>query len=235
MKFTPSVVIDAPQYYVDHFNGKYDTDKCVVLRDMQLETDSDLMSISLKHLPSAVNILDLTNNELTEFPDLRNNPEIHTLLLARNQIGQLDGEHLPQNICNLVVCNNNLTSLEQLNGLKNCPKALKSLQLRGNQVCHVEDYREYVLRLVPGLQILDFSRVTDQERKNASKIILKDAETNSSNELLGAKSRDKNMEIMHMVVNRMSEERRNELNEQLMKATSLEEIAHIEKLLSGGV
>lgn len=232
MKFTPSVVLDAPEYYVDHFNGRYDADKCMILRDMQLETDSDLMAISLKHLPGTVNVLDLTNNELGELPNLYENSDIHTLLLARNQISYLEAGNLPRNICHLVICNNNITSLEQLNGLIRSPRTLKSLQLRGNQVCHLDSYREYVLGLVPSLEILDFSRVTDQERKNAKGIILKEPERMDFTTI---KSRDKNMEIMHMVINRMSEEKRKELNEQLMNATSLEEIARIEKLLSGGL
>lgn len=47
--------------------------------------------------------------------------------------------------------------------------------------------------------------------------------------------RDKTMEIMNLVVSKMTVERRNELKKQLAEATSLEEIARLEKLLSGGV
>lgn len=234
MKLTPSVIIDAPTYYVDHFNGKFDTDKCVILRNMQLETDSELMNISLKHLPHPVQILDLTNNELKEFPHLRECKDIHTLLLSRNQITQLDGEHLPRNLEHLVICHNNIGSFEQLNGLRNCPPILKSLQLRGNSVVHLDGYREYVLRLIPHLQILDFNRVTDEERKYSKSVKISDKITDSV-EGPEIELRNKDLEMMHMVVGKMSDEKRKELNEQLVNATSLDEISRIEKLLSGGV
>lgn len=234
MKFTPSVVIDAPTYYVDHFNGRFNIDKCVILRNMQLESDPELMTISLRHLPHPVHILDLTNNELTEFPNLRDNKDIHTLLLSRNQISQLNGDYLPHHLTHLVICNNNIISFEQLNGLQNSPKSLRSLQLRGNSVVHLEGYREYVLRLVPNLRILDYTRVTDQERERSKKVDLSDGGIHS-NRIPGIMSRDKDMEMMHMVIDKMSEERRKELNKQLTNATSLEEINRIEKLLSGGV
>ncbi|CAR30981.1 hypothetical protein ZYGR_0P02850 [Zygosaccharomyces rouxii] len=234
MKFTPSVVIDAPTYYVDHFNGRFNTDKCVILRNMQLETDSELMTISLRHLPHPVQILDLTNNELTEFPYLRDNKDIHTLLLSRNQISQLNGDYLPRHLVHLVICNNNIVSFEQLNGLQNCPKSLRSLQLRGNRVIHLEGYREYVLRLIPSLQILDYSRVSDQERKHSKSVELSDRSIDLKKDS-DIMPRDKDLEMMHMVIGKMSEERKKELNEQLANATSLDEISRIEKLLSGGV
>lgn len=234
MKLTPSVVIDAPTYYVDHLNGRFNTDKCIILRNMKLESDSELMPLSLKHLPKPVQIVDLTNNDLTEFPNLGDNKDIHTLLLSRNQISRLNGDYLPRNLAHLVICNNNIASFEQLNGLRNCPKGLKSVQLRGNSVVHLEGYREYMLRLVPSLQILDFTRVSDQERKHSKNVELleRDGEAKKATD---AVPRDKEMEMMHMVVAKMSEERRKELNQQLINATSLEEISRIEKLLSGGV
>ncbi|QHS76528.1 U2 snRNP complex subunit LEA1 [Saccharomyces paradoxus] len=238
MKFTPSIVIDAPQYYVDHYNGKYNVDKCVILRDLQLETDSESMPSSLKHLTKPTHILDLTNNDLIMIPDLSSRDDIHTLLLARNNIVDIDGRLLPMNIQNLTLSNNSIRRFEDLQRLRSVPKTLKNLILLGNQVCHLANYREQVLRLVPHLETLDFQNVSTEERKNATMF-----SRQADGEMLGPvsastkdnKSRDKTMEIMNLVVSKMTVERRNELKKQLAEATSLEEIARLEKLLSGGV
>lgn len=236
MKFTPSVIIDAPEYYTDHFNGRYSVDKCTVLRNLQLETDSEAMTSSFKHLKNPTNILDLTNNELISVPDLHLRADIHTLLCSRNQIAHLDGKLLPSKIRYLVLANNNITSLEQLQGLKTSPKTLKNLVLRGNQVCHLQGYREFVLRLLPHLEVLDFERVTNEERQRVKKIGPIHISGNAKNFVPSkGTTRDKTLEIMHLVVGKMSEDKKKELNEQLASATSLAEIARIEKLLSGGI
>lgn len=236
MKFTPSVVFDAPEYYVDHFNGRYSVDKCTILRNLQLETDSEAMTSSFKHLKKPTNILDLTNNELIAVPDLYLRTDIHTVLCSRNQIAHLDGKVLPRLIRYLVLANNNITSLEQLKGLKTSPTTLKNLVLRGNQVCHLQGYREFVLRLLPHLEVLDFERVTNEERQRVKKIGPINLSGNAKNSTpSNGATRDKTLEIMHLVVGKMTEEKKKELNEQLAGATSLAEIARIEKLLSGGI
>ncbi|QLL33638.1 hypothetical protein HG536_0E05490 [Torulaspora globosa] len=232
MRFTPSVLLDAPEYYVDHLNGKHDVDKCTILRNLQLETDTESMPSSLKRLSKPTHILDLTNNELVAIPDLRDRSDIHTVLLSRNQITATNGRLLPGRIRNLVVANNNISTLEQLNGLKNAPGSLETLVLRGNQVCHLQGYREHVLRAVPNLTVLDFERVTQEERVRSRET--QEIDIASEAVATGVK-RDKSLEIADLVVSKMSEERKNELKAQLASATSLAEIARIEKLLAGGV
>lgn len=236
MKITPSLVIDAPEYYVDHFNGKYDVDKCTVLRNLRLESDSEAMSSSFKHIGRSTHVLDMTNNELVIMPDLHTKADIHTVLLARNQISYLDGKMLPPGVVNLVLASNNISSLEQLSGLYHSPKSLRNIVLRGNQVCHLQGYREYVLRLLPHLQTLDFDRVTKKDREASNKTeAIKASDISKPVNGLKNISRDKSMEIMNLVVSKMSKDKREELNKQLENATSLAEISRIEKLLSGGI
>ncbi|QLG71061.1 hypothetical protein HG535_0B00990 [Zygotorulaspora mrakii] len=236
MKITPSVVIDAPEYYVDHFNGKYNLDKCTILRNLRLESDSEAMSSSLKHIAKPTRVLDFTNNELILIPDLQLRTDIHTILLGRNQISHVDGKALPSRLVNLVLASNNIAHFEQLNGLQASPKTLKNVVLRGNQVCHLQGYREYVVRLLPQLEVLDFTRVTPKDREKSkveSPIGAPSMSISSDN--FRNEPRDKSMEIMNLVVGKMSEEKRKVLNQQLKNATSLAEIAKIEKLLSGRV
>lgn len=239
MKFTPSVVIDAPGYYVDHFNGRCDTDKVVIMRNLELETDFEAMKPSLKHLSRPTNILDLTNNQLIVFPNLSNRSDIHTLLLGRNRIAHLDGSQLPTSIENLVLAHNSIDSYEQLEGLKNSPKSLKNLILRGNQICHIEGYSSYVVKLLPQLEVLDLTKIS-KEMKEAAQFMVVPILQEPMSVLKGisvgsGKADDKSLDLMNLVVNKMTKERRNELKLQLANASSLEEIDKIEKLLSGGI
>lgn len=238
MKFTPSVVIDAPGYYVDHCSGGKNTDKCIILRDKQLESDSESMPVSLKHLSKPTNILDLTNNELKELPNLRNRTDIHTLLLGRNDIKYVNGKGLPRHLRNLVLANNNISSISQLKGLHYAPKTLTNLSLRGNPICHLQDFRIHVIRYIPKLQVLDFQNVTKEERRLANSKIENrgDMVKDQLQKVSVSKNRerkDKNIELMNFVIGKMSEERKKELKQQLSNAKSLDEIMKLEKLLSG--
>lgn len=237
MKFTPSVVFDAPCYYVDHFNGKHDIDKYTSLRDMQLESDEFAMPASLKHLTKPTQVLDLTNNELRELPNLKNRNDIHTLLLGRNRIIRIDGARLPPNLHNLVLADNSLKKMSDLQGFRGAPKSLRNLTLRGNQICHLEGYRKEVLHILPQLEVLDFSQVGKDEKlksKNLKgKSLVKETEVETYTE--EPDTRDKNMDLMNLVVSKMSDEERNKIKKQLSEASSLDEIIRLENLLSGGV
>lgn len=238
MRFTPSIVIDAPGYYVDHFHNKKNVDKCLILRDKQLESDSDSMPASFRHLPRPINILDLSGNELQLLPNLRDRRDIHTLLVSGNNIKYINGKQLPCHLQNLIISNNDISSFSQLKKLHHAPKSLKTLSLRGNPVCHLQDYRLHVLRYVPHLKVLDFQNVTKEELKNANKplenksAVSNDEPTTSID--TPAEKKDKNVELMNIVVGSMSEEQRNEIKQKLANATSLNEIMELERLLSGG-
>ena len=157
-KLTINQVLDAPNYYVDHFDGKYDTDKVVILRDACIISDTTMLKQSLEHLPGKTHILDLTNNDLVAMPPLGFSSTIHTVLLGRNRIQTIDGSAFPINAVNISLMNNEINELEQLSGLKSAPKSLQNICLRGNNVCYVDGYREYVLSSCPQLKVLDFQR-----------------------------------------------------------------------------
>lgn len=237
MKFTPSTVLDAPSYYVNHFDGKHNVDKCTLLRDLELESDTAVMPSCLSLLTKPTHILDLTNNNLTEFPDLRSRSDIHTLLLGRNRINRnINGKKLPRNLKYLVLASNGISELAELNGLRDAPRTLTNISLLGNPICHLEGYRAYILSLMPMINTLNFTSVPDKERqeikKNPVVISKMKVKTDKQEESLAG---DKSTEIMNLVVSKMTKERRQELKEQLAEATSLAEISRIEKLLSGGV
>lgn len=232
MKFSPSVIIDAPKYYQNHFDGRHDTNLCVVLRDLGLECDTEAMPAVLAKLIPSTHTLDLTNNELDRIPELRNHGSITTLLLGRNKVASVDGALLPFGLRRLVLANNGIESFQALDGLSKAPKTLENLNLRGNNVCHLEDYRLRVVGQMPQLKILDFTKVSDQERAASKKFKVTSGDDVPT---LKSKPRDKAVEVMELVVGKMSEDVRNQLKAELANATTLAEIERIEKLLSGAV
>lgn len=237
MKFTPSIVLDAPSYYVDYFHKGKKTDKCTILRDLDLENDSVVMPSCIALIAKPTNVLDLTNNSLVQLIDLSNRQDIHTLLLGRNRInGVINGRSLPKNLKNLVLCENDIKELDELNGLENAPKSLRTISLLGNPICHLEGYRDYVLTLLPNLHTLDFTKISDQEKSKLKKNPIQLKKTDKSKKILKTKKNsDKSSDLMNFAVNKMTDKRRQELKKKLAEAVSLDEIMKIEKQLSGGI
>lgn len=169
MKFTPGAVEDAPSYYVDHDNGKYNTQKCVILRNLGLEGDDIAMPASLNHLAKPTHILDLTNNDLVFFPDLHHRDDIETLLLSKNRLMVLDAALLPSKLRSLSLAFNGIENFDALNPLSHCPSTVRDLVLIGNPICHLSEYRQRILALVPSLEVLDFKLVSQAEKAQAVK------------------------------------------------------------------
>ncbi|AMD21380.1 HER101Cp [Eremothecium sinecaudum] len=234
VKLTPAKLIEAPVYYVDHFHTKYDVDKIVILRDGGFVNDKEVMPETLKTLPALTNILDFTNNNLDEFPNLNYKTSLHTLLLSRNQIRKLDGSRLPKSLVNIALAMNNIGTFEQLKGLKSFPKTLRNLNLRGNVVCHLDGYREVVISYCPQLEVLDGERVKLVERKSNPKL-LADSNSKPASNLSASKVEDKDIQLMDHVISKMDDATIASIKEQLANAQTLDEIERLEKLLSGGV
>ncbi|CDO92113.1 unnamed protein product [Kluyveromyces dobzhanskii CBS 2104] len=237
-----SQVLDAPSYLVDHFDGGYDTDKVVILRDASIISDTTMLKQSLSKLPADCKVLDLTNNDLVTVPPLSSHRSIHTLLLGRNRIKKLDGIWLPTNISKLSLVQNEISELSDLDGLQMAPKSLRNVCLRGNDVCYLAGYRRYVLAKCPQLEVLDFERVTKKDRvqgasanvpvvamENASSVAVQTSDAS------GEWKRDKHMELLGTVVKKMDEATKNEIKEQLANATTLDEIERLESLLAGNL
>lgn len=247
MKFSPGLVLDAPGYYVDHTDGRHNTQKCLVLRNLNLECDDIAMPSSFKYLPSPVHILDLTNNNLTFFPDLHSREDIDTLLLSKNQLQIVDGSLLPKKLRALVIAYNGIDSFETIELLMKSPRTLKELVMVGNQICHMANYRSRVLSLLPNLEVLDFQNVRKEERSKAieeHQLLVKQKKGKkakkgtssgsvSANPIVDNKPRDKTAETMNTIIDKMDPEKRKEIKELLANAESLEDIERVERMLSG--
>lgn len=239
-KLSINQVFDAPSYLADHFNGEYDTDKVVILRDASIITDTTMLKQSLDRLPGDCKVLDMTNNDLVMVPPLTSRRSIHTVLLGRNRIKKLDGSLLPPNVMKVSLANNEINNLADLEGLQTAPKSLKNLCLRGNDVCYLAGYRQFAISKCPQLEVLDFQKVTRKERLQDTSVP-REAQQRvpdqriMDSEVSGGKKRDKHMELLGTVVKKMDEKTRNEIKEQLGNATTLDEIERLESLLTGNV
>ena len=70
----------------------------------------------------------------------------------------------------LILQNNRLANLAELRHL---PPSLKRLVLLENVVCKLPNYREYCAWLLPELKMLDFQKVTQEERTLGTEIFSK--------------------------------------------------------------
>lgn len=225
--------LDAVSYYVNHVDGRHDVDKTLILRDLQLQSSSENEQY-WKSLEGPIHIIDLTNNDLTKLPHIKSLLSVHTLICGRNRIEDLDVSRLPAQLKSLTLSYNEIHSLEELLPLRKAPKSLKNLTLLGNDVCHLDGYRSFVIHLLPQLQVLDFQNVTPTEKKEQidPKLAYIKNRPKSENKIT-KKKKDKDIDLMNNIVNKMTDEERLEIKKKLANAESLEEIIRLEQLLSG--
>ena len=108
--------------------------------------------------------IDLTSNDLKK---LENLTRLKNLLVSNNNISKVDpslGLKLPS-LKTLVLTNNDLKELGdiQLSHFKN----LQVLVLLGNPLSKLLHYREYMINNLESLNVLDYIKVTPEERKVA--------------------------------------------------------------------
>lgn len=159
MKLTLSVLNDAP-----------------IIRNAMGETTLCLRGLgipqieNLSHLLIQYRALDLTNNDLLELNNVPELTELETLLLGENSIMTILQLFVKlRNLKHVSLMNNKIGKLEHLDQLKEA-SSLTDLVLTGNQVTSLENYRPYVVNLIPSLKVLDFKRVTMKERQLAQEL-----------------------------------------------------------------
>mmetsp|Transcript_27341 Transcript_27341/g.52038 ORF Transcript_27341/g.52038 Transcript_27341/m.52038 type:complete len:265 (-) Transcript_27341:604-1398(-) len=110
--------------------------------------------------------IDLSDNDVVRLEGFPRLPRLRTLLLNNNRIARI-GEDLGDAIAGmemLVLTGNRITNLADLNNLSSLTK-LERLSLLDNPVCKKENYRLYVIHRLPSLKVLDFCKVKQKERE----------------------------------------------------------------------
>ena len=69
--------------------------------------------------------------------------------------------------------NNKIIDMQELTKLSSCKK-LERLTLVNNMVTEQPGYRLFVIAHIPSLRVLDFEKVTKDERKEAEKLVPKE-------------------------------------------------------------
>ena len=106
--------------------------------------------------------LDLSDNDIRQLTNLPRLRRLRTLLLGRNRIESIAPTIATScpNLTTLVLTSNSIAELGDLEPLKECKK-LTFLSLLDNPVTRKDNYRLYVIFIMPQLRFLDFRRVKD--------------------------------------------------------------------------
>lgn len=192
-------------------------------------------------------VIDLTNNEIVE---LSNIPltfkKLGVLLLANNNISTIDRLKELPNLSSISLVNNNIHDFKSLVNLTEVLN-LTNLSLLNNPVTSLNDYRLFVIWLLPSLKILDFNKVKQKERieatekfgsslQNANELarsLLKQLKANVSESADKAAPSKEQRQLDH-TINKLTDEERVKLLHDLENADSIDEIERIEAALKNG-
>lgn len=229
-------------------------DRELILRGLKLQRIENLaLTKVLRLLESIITItksnqdqndtIDLTDNDLRKLENLPNLPRLKTLLLANNRITGIDSSisnYIP-GLNALVLNNNQISDLGDLSPLVNL-EHLRYLSLIDNPVTLRKHYRLYVIHRCPNIRVLDYVKIREKERLEAAALFSGKDGTALANALAAKKTKRaehtddetgllpaKKQPKLHQTRSSEEEER---IREQIRDATTLEEIARLEKTLA---
>ncbi|KAK6383070.1 uncharacterized protein PV06_05363 [Exophiala oligosperma] len=190
--------------------------------------------------------IDFTDNDIATISNFPLSPRLNTLLCARNRIQSVDkriAEQIP-NLTTLVLTANHVKELADLDGLSLCGK-LTHLCLLENPVTRKEHYRLYLIWANPSLRFLDYQKVREAEREQATELFgtaeepselaarIKGVKTRSF-DVSGAGVNGKAEGKRKGVRTQLTETEKKRVQEMIKNAKSLAEITSIEKDLAEG-
>ncbi|CAB3366137.1 Hypothetical predicted protein [Cloeon dipterum] len=176
--------------------------------------------------------IDLSENDVRKldgFPLLK---RLKCLILNNNRIVRIS-EHLEQNLPNLetlILTGNMILELGDLDSLATIPK-LQVMSLLHNPVTARPHYRLYLIFKLPNLKLLDFRKVKLKERKEAESLF----KSRKGKEIQREIQRKAKTSMADAVKKHgPSQEEMRAIREAIAKATSLEEVERLNRLLQAG-
>ncbi|EDN03046.1 small nuclear ribonucleoprotein U2 [Histoplasma capsulatum] len=197
--------------------------------------------------------IDLTDNDISSISNFPFSPRLRTLLLARNRVSHINpsiASSIP-NLTTLVLTANNVAELADLEPLKLLTK-LTHLSLLENPVTKKENYRFWVIFLLPTVRFLDYRKVKDVERNRAADLFGTPSNpTPLTSKIMGIKSRtfDPSTSLLRTGTARdtssqqtgerpirvkLTEKERKRVEKMIREAKSLQEITKLERELNEG-
>ncbi|OUM51124.1 hypothetical protein BVG19_g208 [[Candida] boidinii] len=260
MKLTPTLIFDAPTYMnpvgertlslrsleiqvIENLGVTNDMFEVIDLTDNEIRVLNGLPNlVKLKTLllgRNSIQVMQLNRSHNIDNNNTNNN---------NNNINS----HTLTNLKTLSLIENNLKNLHDLIGLRNF-KNLENLYLNNNPVTKLKNYRLFVIWLLPNLKILDFNKIKEKERRLSSEYFGKNFENKSdlAEKMLNSSSNEVTLELLNSInndinsntliekddlklnkkINRLSEEEKLSLQQQLENATTLDEIERLENLI----
>jgi U2 small nuclear ribonucleoprotein A' len=165
-------------------------------------------------------VIDLSDNSIVKLDNLPLLKQLTGLYLHNNNIVKIEnnlGASVP-NLSTLLLNHNKLSTFQVLKPLNSLSTSLTHVSLVGNPVTAIQHYRLYMLYLLPNLQVLDHCKVKQGERDAAVRTYGVDGKSSSS-----SSSTSTGQEL--------STEQRALIQQQLVEATSIEEVSRLEQLL----
>lgn len=232
MRLTAQVINEAPE--ILNPEGKL----TLLLRDLQITELENLAITQNKY-----QVLDLSNNDLISLGNIpKSFNNLECLLLSNNNISYIDDDSFPleNHITSISLFNNNIYKFQK--SFKDKFTRLETLVLLGNPITEIENYRHFIIWLIPNLKVLDFKKVKQAERNTSESMFgTNNDEFNTlaqlmfSNENENIKLDGKSDRQVKNFVKKLSDEERQQLLKKLETATSIEEIERIENDLKEGM
>lgn len=175
--------------------------------------------------------IDATDNDIRHLGNFPKFPRLRTLLLSHNRISSVSptlAASIP-NLQHLIMMNNKVMELADLEPLSKLQR-LQLLVLLGNPVCKRDRYRLFVIWSIKSLRILDYQRITQAERTQATGLFGTIEEpTALAAQIMGVKS-------VHFETGAgtISQEERRRIQQAIQAATSMEEVRKLELMLATG-
>lgn len=208
------------------------------MKDRELDLRGNKIAVieNLAATQDQFDSLDLSDNEIRKLECMAVLPRTKMLLFSNNQINRIAenlGRAFP-NLEHLVLTNNRFTTLKELEPLAMLP-SLKMLSMVDNPVTKQQHYRAFLIAMLPKLRVLDFQKVKPAERQAAEATY--GAASAAKRQKTGADAAAKTFVPGAPDAPPKSgptPEQIARIKEAIANASSLEEVARLEKALKSG-